>query len=277
VTDHFFIPYLTHLACKGVDVDAPLTFQRYPFTTRAEEWFLFLTTSGAAATIVAAGGLSLRAMARHGLSGLRRPATLATLALLLGTSGGVCYWFHAITRNRLAPDLEDIGFGSSWWQQAGGIAMAAMLTTYVVYLGWRASASLLTTPKDLHASLALPLASENFFALVLLSTTAMLRLGQIIWTNLGEDFLATPMDALGYLPYLVVDPLTYFITAMLILSFQLIRFCWKGQAPAPLVIIPLKSSDFIVAWLILAAIFAVAILTFAAFGFSFWLGPWYRW
>jgi hypothetical protein len=82
---------------------------------------------------------------------------------------------------------------------------------------------------------------------------------------------------LGYLPYLVVDPLTYFITAMLILSFQLIRFCWKGQAPAPLVIIPLKSSDFIVAWLILAAIFAVALLTFAAFGFSFWLGPWYRW
>jgi hypothetical protein len=79
------------------------------------------------------------------------------------------------------------------------------------------------------------------------------------------------------LPYLMVYPSTYFIIAMLLASIQLMRLRWQGRAPAPLTLIPLKSSEFVASWLLLAMILAVAIPTFAAFSFSFWLGPWYRW
>jgi hypothetical protein len=67
------------------------------------------------------------------------------------------------------------------------------------------------------------------------------------------------------------------MAALLIRSVQLMRLRWKGVAPAPLILVPIKLREFAASWLLLAAILAVAVPTFAAFGFSFWLGPWYRW
>ena len=273
VTDLAFIGYLVHLACRGVDAAQPLEYQRYPVMTLAAEWSLVLTTAGAATAVVTAAVLILRQFAKHGLSSLRCPRKLVTLAFLLATSGTVCFWYYASSRHWLSPDWEGIGFGSSWWQQRGGIAMAAVLVTYAIYRCWHASATS-ATPDNSRVLLALPLAGEQFFALFILAATAALYTGQNIWAALAESFFSAPLDGLLYL---AITPSTCFIVAMLVLSLQLIRLRWKGRAPAPLVVVPLRSNDFILAWLALAAIVIVAIPTFAAFGFAYWLGPWYRW
>lgn len=274
VTDLALVNYLVHVACRGVDAAQPLRYQRYPVTTLGSEWSLILTNAGGAAVIVIAAALMLRQIANHGLNSLRRPKMLAALALLLGVSGGISYYHYAIERYWLAPDLEGIGFTSSWWQRAGGVAVAAVLVTYAIYRCWHASAALATTTASSHASLALPLAGEQFFVLFVLAAPAVLYMGQSIWAAFNAGYLTTPLEGLLYL---TLTPSTYFIMAMLALGLRLIRLRWQGRVPAPLVVIPLRSSDFILAWLLLAAIVAVAIPTFAAFGFAYWLGPWYRW
>lgn len=268
------INYLVHVACNGVDGVFRPEYRRYPIMTLSDERLLFGTAAAAVAAVVVAAVLFVRALANRGLCGPAQPATLVPLALLLAVSGGYALWFYEVARNHYSPDLENIGFGASRWHQAGGAALATLAVTYVVYRGWHAAAARSRTLESTAASMELPLAGENLIALFVLLAASVVHMVQITCSAVDGPFSTSVLDDLAYLS---VYPSTYFGVAILLMSLRLIRFRWKGRAPAPLVVVPVKSRDFVASWLILAAIVGVAVPTLAAFSFSFWLGPWYRW
>jgi hypothetical protein len=107
--------------------------------------------------------------------------------------------------------------------------------------------------------------------LLLILTVAILTGVQMIGDVVDFD---APLENIGFF---AAWPSNYFTVAMLFFSLNLLCLRWTGRAPGPLPIVPLQTREFVAAWLLLAVIVALAIPTFAAFSFSFWLGPWYRW
>ena len=194
--------------------------------------------------------------------------------VILAAASGYAFWFHAIARNHYAPDFEGVGFGASWWHHVGGVILTVACSTYWIYRGWHAAGERSTLNAPPQASIDLPLAAENLLALTLISIAVIIHLGQDAWHNYGNAFTQSEWEGVAWLLF---QPTTYFMAALLVRSLQLMRLRWKGGAPAPLVLVRITLRELVTAWLLLAGIIAVAIPTFAAFSFSFWLGPWYRW
>ena len=115
------------------------------------------------------------------------------------------------------------------------------------------------------------MAAEDLVALTLISVATIIHIGQEAWHTYWNA------SALSDVVWLLFQPTNYFMAALLVRSLQLMRLRWKGTVPAPLTLVPITLREFVISWLLLAGIIAVAIPTFAAFSFSYWLGPWYRW
>lgn len=273
VTDLSFITFLVHAACRGVDSTHSVENSRYPITSDADEWLLFGAGFAGIAAIVVAAATNFAALQTRGLSGVSRPAILVACGSLSAAAAGYCYWFFAIARPYYSADLVGVGFAASWWHQVGGIALAATWITYAVYHESRAAHTNSPSESSAPESVSLPVAADGLIVLALISLATTIYLAQLVWQNYDNVYTQSKWEGLGYMLF---QPVTCFMTALLLRSLQLVRLRWSGKAPAPLTIIPVKSSELIVAWLLLAAIVAVAIPTFAAFSFSFWLGPWYR-
>jgi hypothetical protein len=274
VIDLSLITFLVYIATKGVDAYHGLSYSRYPIKTAADEWLLLCTGLCSALAIVGVATCYFRAMSAYGLRGVCRPRLIAATALALAGAGSYVFWFYAIARDYYVPDFENVGFGASWWHHLGGGALAATWVTYFIYRSWHAAGERSTSPAPSQKSIDLPLAAENLSALALISLAAIIHLGQSIWQNYGNAFTQNEWEGVAWLLF---QPNTYFMAALLVRSLQLMRFRWTGRAPAPLLLVPLRSRDFVTSWLLLAAILAISVPTFAAFSFSFWLGPWYRW
>ncbi len=78
------------------------------------------------------------------------------------------------------------------------------------------------------------------------------------------------------LAYLLAYPDAYFMLAISVLSIQLGWLNWKGRVTTNISVFPIQWGRFATALVTLTALVAVAIPTFGAFGFAYWLGPWYR-
>ena len=269
-----FITYLTHLATSAVDADHGLSYSRYPILTTTDEWLLLTTGLCSFFAICGAATLYLLAINAYGPRGVCRPRCIMAIALVLIGAGCYAFWFYAIARNFYAPDFENVGLDASWWHHLGGVILAATCVTYFLYRGWHASGERSMPPTPLQESINLPLAAENYPGLALIFWAAFIHLSQSVWHSYGNPIQQSPWESVGDLLY---QPDTYFMAALLIRSLQLMRLRWKGTAPAPLTLVAVTSSEFVTSWLLLAGIIAIAIPTFAAFSFSFWLGPWYRW
>lgn len=273
VIDPSAISFLTHASARSIDAYHPLSSSRYPIVTAGEEWILMSSGLGASIAIVGISAHIFRAMIAHGPEGVCRPRMIAMTVLVLTAAGGYAFWFYAVARNYYAPDFEGGGFGASWWHHAGGVILAGTWVTYLIYRGWHIAGERSTSTAPLPASIDLPLAAENLLALTLISVAAIIHIGQEAW-HYWNGF--TPNAWVG-VALLLFQPTTYFMAALLVRSLQLIRLRWKGGAPAPLALVPITLREFVISWLLLAGVLVVAIPTFAAFSFSFWLGPWYRW
>ena len=271
VIDLSFVPYLTYTATRSIDSYHEPSISRYPIMTARDEWLLFGTGLLAATAIVGIAAFNFRAMKARGPVGVCRPRWMAITIVILTAAGGYAYWFHALARNYYAPDFEGAGFGAGWWHHAGGVTLAAAWVTYLIYRGWHAARERSASAAPPQASIDLPLAAENLLVLTLISVAAVIHIGQEAWHTYWNAFTQ------GDLAWLLFQPSTYFMAALLVRSLQLMRLRWKGGSPAPLVLVPIALREFVTSWLLLAGIIAVAIPTFAAFSFSFWLGPWYRW
>lgn len=265
--------FLVHAATDDVDSGFASSYSRYPIVTYRDEWMLFASSAAAATAIVVAGVFFSPLKNSNGASDSIKRSSLAFLLLLTVISAAYAYWFYSTALNYYSPDLASVGSGARWWKQLGGVVLGAMLVSCVTYRAWHSRERKSFAPESNPTILELPFAAENLAILLVLLAATSLQLAEQIWMALDET-LGSWTETL---PYLLVYPSTYFIIAMLLASIQLMRLRWQGRAPAPLTLIPLKSSEFVASWLLLAAIVAVAIPTFAAFSFSFWLGPWYRW
>ena len=268
------ITFMVYIATSEVDGGHGLSYSRYPIMSAGDEWLLLCTGLSSVVAIVGVAVFYFRAMNACGPRGVCRPRLIAAIALALAVAGSYVFWFYATARNYYAPDLENVGFGASWWHHVGGVALAATWVTCSIYRGWHAAGERSTSSASHHNSIDLPLAAENLPGLALISLAAIIHLGQNAWHNYGKLLTQSEWEGVALL---LTQPVTYFMAALLVRSVQLMRLRWKGGAPAPLVLVPITLREFVTAWLLLAGIIAVAIPTFAAFSFSFWLGPWYRW
>ena len=274
VIDLSFIPYLTYSTTRSIDASHEPSISRYPIMTARDEWLLFGTGLLAATAIVGIAAFNFRAMKARGPVGVCRPRWMAITIVILTAAGGYAYWFHALARNYYAPDFEGAGFGAGWWHHAGGVTLAAAWVTYLIYRGWHATRERSTLTAPPRASIDLPLAAEDLVVLTLISVVAILHIGQEAWHYYGNGLTQNVWEGVAWVLF---QPSTYFMAALLVRSLQLIRLRWQDGAPAPLILVPITLREIVASWLLLAAILAVAIPTFAAFSFSYWLGPWYRW
>lgn len=273
VTELSLITFLVHVATHDVDSGFAPSYTRYPIVTYRDEWMLVASSAAASTAIVVAGAFFSPLRNASDASDWSRRRSLAFMLLLTTLTAAYAYWFYSTALNYYSPDLASVGSGASWWKQLGGIVLGAMLVSCVAYRAWHSRERKSFAPESNPTIIELPFAAESLAILLVLLAATTLQLAEQIWMALDET-LGSWTETL---PYLLVYPSTYFIIAMLLASIQLMRLRWQGRAPAPLTLIPLKSSEFVASWLLLAMILAVAIPTFAAFSFSFWLGPWYRW
>ena len=269
-TNGSLIAYLTHLACRGVDAADATIYNRYQITTISDEWEILLVTTAATACAVAALLTFFAALSTSGVKSALQPRRLGIIGLLLAVSG-TGLWFYYAALRQFSPDMHSVSFEPNWWERLGGALLAGLFVTYAIYRCWHSSNGRSSAEGASQMSLDLPLAAESWIALLLLLAVAVLTGVQIIGDVVDFD---APLENIGFL---AAWPSTYFTLAVFFFSLNLLRLRWTGRAPGPLQIVPLEAHEFIGAWLLLAAIVAVAIPTFAAFSFSFWLGPWYRW
>lgn len=274
VIDLSFISFLVYTATRSIDASHLLVCSRYPIVTAGDEWLLLSSGLGAAIAIVGVAALNFRAMKTRGPGGLCQPRLIAMTLLALTAAGGYAFWFYAVARNYYAPDFEGVGFGASWWHHMGGVILAAACVTYWIYRGWHAVDDRSAPPALAQASIELPLAAESLLALTLIAVAAVIHIVQEARYYYGNGFTQNAWEGVAWLLF---QPSAYFMAALLVRGLQLIRLRWHGGAPSPLILVPITLWEFVASWLLLAAILAVAVPTFAAFSFSFWLGPWYRW
>ena len=272
VIEVFYVVYLTHAACRSVDLHHPPEYHRYPTLTNLDQWLLSALPAAAVAAAVIAGIASLRAFSKHGLRGPFRRRTLTPIVLLLTASGSYTCWYYVVGHDYYSPDFADVEASANWWQVSGSMVLVALAITYVAYRAWRAH----SPPDSLQLEIEdFPPAGEQGFAITAVFAAPCTYLVQLILASLG--YAGNFSSAFDVLLNLAAAPFSLLLFAMLLQAARLARLRWQGSGHAPLVVIPFRLREFAAAWLLMAVIAAIAIPTFAAFSFSFWLGPWYRW
>jgi hypothetical protein len=264
------ITYLVHVACRGVDATNQYTGNRYPiWFVSQESTFAGLGLTAVVAVILAAFLLcsGIRSQANRGW---QRYMRILPGLMLLAAAGAYCSWYYRVALPTVSPDLGATEFGSTWFEQIGGVALGLMLITAGATRTARTAARGSQSPsRQIH----LPAAAESLAVLVFLASAT----GLIVVQSIRGCFDSAYGTASEMLPYLLVYPDTTLTAAILILALHQMWLRRKGGSPAPLHLVPLEGKRLASAWLALAAILSIGIPTLAAFSFSFWLGPWYRW
>jgi hypothetical protein len=278
VIDLAMIHYLVHVACAGVDAALHHSESRYGLRDVADETRFF--TLGALAVGALIGGCALisylvtKAVQSNWL---KRAATLTAL-LLLGYAVAYVVWFYRMGMPMAAPELAVAGLCSSWFLRLGGITLAIMAVSVGAYR--------LTLVGDLPRSAPIFISgnkSEAFAVapvFILLAAISYLAESLHYHNSFGGGFgfinglgAGSIWESIGALTY---QPTTYFMLALLTFSLRCLWRRWR-RGPANIQIEELDPRRFARCWLTIAALTILTVPTIGAFGFAFWLGPWYRW
>lgn len=274
--DSGLIHFLVHVATQGIELAAPLKFQRvgaFP-THQAEHFQLFWLSLGAViAVVMVASGLALAKNIEFMTKGFI--AVIAASFTLLATSAAFCIWFYSAAFYHVSPDLASVGFASNWLDWLGGGTLIAILTTAGAYrLAIGKASATMCAPDDGGPANQVAL-HESVLCLVFLFGTALVYFVETIRQFVNEPFFArstiweTIATVLSYPP-------TYIMLAVSVLSLQLCWARWTRRHEA--VIWELKAIDqrrFLWNWFALALLAVVALPTFSIYCFTFWMGPWY--
>jgi hypothetical protein len=272
IVDRFLIPFLVHVAARGVDATLSYTGNRYLLWSEREESLFFMYAVLAVATLITAILLLIRALISPSTTLASRRTVIIVGLALLGVTASYAAWYYGYAYPVVSPDFAGVGIASNWLQRLGGAIVGILVATIGA-----ARVSKSARQGDLSGEalgIVLPPAAEALPALILLQAACLYWLVETAWSLLSEPGGFSRWDGLASL---LVYPDTAFMLAIGTLSLRLARLQWKGERPGALQIMPLSRERFVMAWITFTAILAVSIPTLAAFGFSFWLGPWYRW
>ena len=269
VWDPLAVWFLVHLACRGVDATLVHTGNRYPIWTEGDETrFLAIAVAASLIVLLAALLLATTLPRQTNRPRLFKTAIAAAMALL-GMAAAYNVWFYRVAFPAVSPDLASVGLCSSWFEQLGGAILAAVAVAYASYRMARAAAMRCSAEPVVVESTTIASMPTIVFLLFGVAVYGF----QMIW-DFAFSGLSSPWEGLAYL---LVYPDAYFMLAISVLSLQLGWLSWKGRGTTDISVLPLQRGRFATALVTLTALVAVAIPTVAAFGFAFWLGPWYRW
>lgn len=269
----FVIPYLTHMATADVELDRPLRLRRhgvYPDHV-AESYFTF-RVGIAAALGVALAGLLLILISKNLRS--RQPIPkrfIVAFVTLLSACIGYVVWYYGWEFHRISPDIASAGFAAVWVDCLGGMLIALTLITAVA-----AELSKVDSPPtsiEEHASTAA--IQPGLFGLLAICTLLASLVGWI------RGMITLCLDPPSWY---VTNPLFDFVDiflepeVMLLLALHLfaaqIAWRWLRDGRPTICIVGMNPRAFALNWLALLALFGIGVPLLAAFGFSYWLGPW---
>lgn len=275
--DSGLIVYLVHIATEGIEKAMPLRFHRpnvFP-NQRLEHFQVFwMSFVAVMAVVVALYVLELVRTVRF--TSKRLVGVAAIYAALVGGAGAYCIWFHRVEFPRLSPDMASVGLASNWLDWVVGGAIIAILTCAAAYrLAVRTGAK---TADQLEISQLgdTPALHESTLCFVALFAAALIYLVETFRQYWGQPgFFGTPSfwEEIGTL---LRYTQSYPMLAITVLSFQLCWIRWRSRRDT--MMWELHSLDrrrFLVNWLALGALAAVALPTFSIYCFTFWMGPWY--
>lgn len=270
VVEKNFITYLVHVACSGVDIAAEHSVGRYWHLNQEQERLLLLASVVAASAVIGAAMLSVRSLSRRGTHPLM---ALSGGGALLTGAASYCYWYYRIGLPKLSPDIAEAGIAANWFDQLGGIVLAATLSG-VLIVRLQRGATTDATP------LMLPIspAGASIPLLTCLVIASSFRAFYTIYVALDDSWTAGSMGAGEMLAYhILVFPGFILTMAIALLSSRLLWVRLQGADSHALCIHPTSRTRLIAISLVSVVLMAVAVPTLAAFSFLFWLGPWYRW
>ncbi len=197
----------------------------------------------------------------------------AALGVLLTAAAGVYVcWFYGYAFPAVSPDMASAGLSANWYQCVGAI----LLIMTVCGAGARRLvkyAEFATPPERVRIG-QLPIATESWPVLILLLSVFANFVILTFWAILSPNSTTRWTE---WLPYLLIDPDAAFMTALGIFSFRLSLLRWKGRLPREAVFMRIPPRRFATTYITMLMLMTIAIPALAAFSFSFWLGPWYRW
>lgn len=270
IIDRLTVSVLVHIAMDGVEKSQALWKQRhgtYP-NHLIENYWSFRCSVSALVAVIAAGGVLFNDA--HMSATKQRIGKRALFLVLLLCISGFLGWFASSEFPRMSPDLASVGSARSWSDTVVGLMLWLGIGIWMgIFLTKRRTQNTVLSVK--------PPAYSSFGVLA----AAMIAIAQS-W-SLVETFREllsfTPLfgtqtirDILETLANLLVWPEMLVPFVLLISSLAFLWQAYRGRTePRPLPSI--RATDL--AWYTFAslALLAVAVPTFAAFGFCFWLGP----
>jgi hypothetical protein len=275
--DSGLIMYLVHIAIEGIERAAPLRFHRpdvFP-NHELEHFQTFWMSFGTVIIVVLA--LYILAFVRPAKLTTKRFAAIAVVYLtLIGISGAYCIWFYNVLFPRLSPDMASVGFASNWLDWLAGSAIVSIFTCAAAYRLAVCTGAEPTIELEINHESDEPVLHESMLCLVTLFGAALIYFVETIrefWTPSGffgaSSFWEAIATLLGYTQ-------SYPMLAIAVLSLQLCWIHWRRRHDAMTwELHPLDRRRFVVNWLALGLLAAVALPTFSIYCFTFWVGPWY--
>jgi hypothetical protein len=267
--------YLTHKAAKNIEHFRPLRLQRpglYP--DHASEDFFTVWMGFVALLLVLFAAWLLTSFSTHYRAIEKFPAKLYTafIATLCAAIGYVV-WYYRWEFHRISPDLSSAGLVANWVDWMGGGLIALIAVTFAAVRLSDSTEFLTQSDKESRESYCV---QPSLFGLLSVGTILISSI-QFAWSIVSEIVLQPQMYP-GFNPTVMVlwslsDPQWLLLVAVYLLAAQ-IAWRWLRSGPPKNCIAAIDSNVLCFTWWGLIALISVSIPLLAAFGFSFWLGPW---
>ncbi len=271
LTDRTLVPALVHFATDGVEKSHSIEFQRLGvFPHHLAEGFRSYWYATIAAGLVLSAACFLLVESQASRLWLKLSSRVAFASCVI-CSGVYAWWFALCDFPRISPDLANAGTASLWMDTLAGLFL---LVGVAVALGYQLAR---TRVKDVVMDERLPVNS----GLVAVGACAIAVAAGWDWLWFLRESISFTfwsfgqsewVNTLGNFGQLFLYPEAMLPFALIISAFSLFWHAIRQPDSAQL-LQPVAGRHFVGYTLASIALLIVAIPTFAAFGFCYWLGP----
>jgi hypothetical protein len=271
---HFFV----HLAAAGIEKSRALRLQRpgsYP-SSLVEGWWN-LKLAAVASVLLLVASVSLFAAILFRMRNRNRAFCLLLFLLSIFSVATYVSWFYGTELHRLSPDIAS---------ELGPREPRDWLAAFVLVSTVTAAGSVRLCQGNSEAESQPADSSFQTGTIILLAIVPLVILA---FGPLALEFVKFMVEKLqmgmvpSYIPRALSEevlshwfenPERLLQLGTSVLALQITWRWWRRGAPE-IVIQPIEPQRVFWAWLGLTALVIVAVPVLAAFGFSWWLGPWY--